>query len=117
MNHHSPLKLIQLAVIRAALHLDPILSPVAKSRVGEALLQPAVVGEQQQPFAVGIEPPSSVNIWDWDPVGKASPAALSFRCELTQNPIGLMQQKDQLCAPKQSNRASPQLDALLRWSS
>ena len=117
MNHYSLLKLIQLAGICATFYLNPILSPVPKSRIGEALLQSAVVGEQQQPFTVGIEPPSSVNIWDWDPFSKASPAALSFRCELTQNPIGLVQQKDQLCAPKQSNSASPQLDALLRWSS
>ena len=117
LNHHASLKLIQLAIGSATLHLNPILPPMAEARIGEALLQPTVIGEQQQAFAVGIEAPSSVNIGNGDPLSETSPATLRFRCELTQNPVGLVEQQGQLCAPKQSRRASPQLEALLRWSS
>jgi hypothetical protein len=41
---------------------------MAEARIGEALLQPTVVREQQQPLAVGIEAPSSVNIGNGDPL-------------------------------------------------
>jgi hypothetical protein len=68
LNHHSLLELIQLAVVRTTFYLNPILSPVPKSRIGDALLQPTVIGEQQQAFAVGIEAPCSVNIRNWDPL-------------------------------------------------
>ena len=66
LNGDSPLELLELAVFGATLDLNPILTPVPKARIGEALLQPPVVGEQQQSFAVGIEAASSVNIRYWD---------------------------------------------------
>tara|TARA_B100001063_G_scaffold234874_1_gene252856 strand:- start:321 stop:731 length:411 start_codon:yes stop_codon:yes gene_type:complete len=66
LNGDSPLELLELAVFGATLDLNPILTPVSKARIGEALLQPPVVGEQQQSFAVGIEAASSVNIRYWD---------------------------------------------------
>ena len=62
LNHHSLLELIQLAVVCATFYLNPILSPMPKARIGEALLQPPVIGKQQQSFAVGIEAASGVNI-------------------------------------------------------
>ena len=68
MNGDSPLELLELAVVGATLYLNPILTPVSKARIGEALLQPTVIGEQQQPFAVGIEAASSVNIRYWNPL-------------------------------------------------
>ena len=66
MNGHTPLELVQLAVIGATLDLNPVLTPVPKARIGKALLKPTVVGEQKQPLAVGIEAASSVNIRNWD---------------------------------------------------
>jgi hypothetical protein len=75
--------LIQLAIGSATLHLNPILPPMAEARIGKALLQPTVIGEKQQAFAVGIEAPGSVNIGNGDPFSETSPAALRFRCELT----------------------------------
>ena len=46
MNGDSPLELLELAVVGATLYLNPILTPVSKARIGEALLQPTVIGEQ-----------------------------------------------------------------------
>ena len=46
LNGHSRLELVQLVVVRATLHLNPILTPVPKARIGEPLLQPTVISEQ-----------------------------------------------------------------------
>ena len=66
MNGDSQLELLKLAVFGATLDLNPILTPVPKARIGEALLQQPVISEQQQSFAVGIKAASSVNIRYWD---------------------------------------------------
>jgi hypothetical protein len=66
LNGDSLLELLELSVVGATFYLNPILTPVPKPRIGEALLQPPVIGEQQQTFAVGIEAASSVNIRYWD---------------------------------------------------
>jgi len=66
---------------------------MAKAGVGEPLLQPAVAGEQQQAFAVGIEAARRIDLWNRDEISKASPAATRFWGELAQNPIGLVEEQ------------------------
>ena len=74
-------------------NLGPIAAPMAKARVGEPLLQPAVACEQQQPFAVGIQASGRIDPWDIDEISQASPAAARFRGELAQHPIGLVEEQ------------------------
>ena len=66
---------------------------MAKARVSEALLQTAVAGEDQQPLAVGIESTRGVHLGHINKVAQATPAASLLRRELTQNPVGLVQQQ------------------------
>ena len=66
---------------------------MAKARVSEALLETAVAGEDQQPLAVGIEPARGIHLGHINKVAQATPAASLLRRELTQNPVGLVQQQ------------------------
>ena len=66
---------------------------MAKARIGEALLESAVAGEDQQAFAVGIESSRGVHLGHVNKVAQATPAASRFRRELTQKPVGLVQQQ------------------------
>ena len=77
------------------------------------MLQAAIGGEEEQPFAVGVQTTCRINIRNIHPVGKAAPSAARFRCELTEDAVGLVKQKCQECSPKQINSASPQLEAPL----
>ena len=112
-DHHPIAKGIQLALIRAALHLHPISAPMAEAWVCQSLLQATVGGEEQQPFAVGVKTTCRIDIRDIHPVGKAAPSAARFRCELAEDSVWLVKQKCQECSPKQINSASPQLEASL----
>lgn len=76
-----------------ALHLHPVGAAMPPSGVGEAMLQPAVGGEQQQPFTVGVEAPGGVDAGVIDPVGQATPAAAGLPAELTENPVGLVEEE------------------------
>ncbi|MPN58516.1 hypothetical protein SDC9_206221 [bioreactor metagenome] len=58
------------------------------ARVGNAGLQLAVIGQQQQALAVGIEPASHIDTGHIDPVLKALPLALGR--ELAEHSIGLV---------------------------
>ena len=113
LDHHPIPEGIQLRSVRDALNLHPVSAPVAESRVREALLQATIGRQQQQALAVGIKPTCCIDIRNVHPVGQTSPAAAVFRCELAQNPVGLVKQDCQECSPKQISSASPQLDASL----
>jgi hypothetical protein len=76
-----------------AFDLGPIAAPMAKTWVCEPLLQPAVAGEQQQPFAVGIQTACRIDLWNRDEISQASPAAARFWGELAQHPVGLVEEK------------------------
>ena len=117
LDHYPIPEGIQLRSVRDALNLHPVSAPVAESRVREALLQATIGSQQQQALAVGIKPTCCIDIRNVHPVGQASPLAARFRRELAQNSVGLVEQKGQEWFPKQINSASPQLEALLRWSS
>src|SRR3989344_3598830 len=58
---HAAAQSFQRFFIRFAFHLGPILLGQLETRIGQALLQLAVVGEQQQSFAVPVEPPGRID--------------------------------------------------------
>ena len=93
LNHQALAQVLQGLRLGEALHLHPVATPVAPGRIGEALLQTAVAGEQQQAFAVGIEAAGGVDVRDRDVIGQATPAAARFRCELAEHPVGLVEQQ------------------------
>lgn len=49
-----------------------------KTRIGETMLQRSVVGQQQQPFAIQIEPPRRIHMLDGYEIRKRSPACDAF---------------------------------------
>ena len=67
---------------------------MAKAWIGESLLQPPVAGEQEQAFAVGIQPACGIDPWQLDQISQAAPASAWFWRELTQASIGLVQQQN-----------------------
>ena len=104
---------VQLGGDRRSLHLHPVGAPVAETGIGQPLLKAAVACEQEKAFAVGVQTPGRIDPRDVNPISQTTPATVGFRCELTQNPKGLVQKERQECFPKQSSRASPQLEASL----
>ena len=75
------------------LHLDPVAPPVAKTWVGESLLQASMAGQQEQTFTVCIQTTRCVDLGHIDELGQTPPAAVRLGSELTQHPIGLVQQQ------------------------
>jgi hypothetical protein len=61
-------------------------------RVGDLRLQLAVVGQDQQPFAVGIEPAGNIDALDRDELIERPP--LAFRRELAEDAVGLVEEND-----------------------
>ena len=51
----------QLVLVRPPFHLHPVGLRQLPARIADAVLQLAVAGEQQQPFAVGVQPPGRVD--------------------------------------------------------
>src|SRR5690606_40371601 len=47
---------------RQTLHLHEVLLLLLETRMGDTVLQPAVVGEQQQPLAVVVQPPGRIHV-------------------------------------------------------
>ena len=113
LNDNAFAECVQLGRNWSSLHLHPIGAPVTKTGIGQALLKAAVGGEQEEAFAVGVQTPGRIDPRDVNPISQATPATVGFRCELTENPKGLVQKERQECFPKQSSRASPQLAASL----
>ena len=113
LNDNALAQCVQLRGDRHSLHLHPVGAPVTETGIGQTLLKATVGCEQKETFAVGVQAPSRIDPRDVDPVRQTPPSAVGFRCELTQNPEGLVQKERQECFPKQSNRASPQLAASL----
>jgi hypothetical protein len=71
-------------------------------RIGDLRLQLAVVGQDQQPLAVGIEPAGNINILDRNELIQRPPLAL--RGELAEDAVGLVEEDDfghvKTCRPK-----------------
>jgi len=49
---------------RHPLHLNEIGLGVFESRVGQTMGEPAVIGQEQKPFAVAVEPSDGIDFWD-----------------------------------------------------
>ncbi len=60
--------------------------------IGDTVLQPAVVSEQQQPFAVGVQPSGGINIGNGDIIGQRRMHPVT--AELADHPIGFVEQQD-----------------------
>ena len=80
---------VQLRFVRAAFELRPIGFHRFVARVGNFGLQAAVSREQQQAFAVGVQPPGGINIGQSDKLFQR--AVFFVRAELADNPIGLVE--------------------------
>ena len=113
LNDNAFAECIQLGRGWCPLHLHPVGAPVTEKGIGQSLLKAAVGGEQEEAFAVGIQSPGRIDPRDVNPISQTPPSTVGFRCELTQNPKGLVQKERQECFPKQSSRVSPQLAASL----
>ena len=71
-------------------HLFGRLEFTRAGRVGNAGLQPAVAREQQQTFAVRVQPPGDVHTGQIDEIPQTAPTP--FGCELAQYALGLVEQ-------------------------
>ena len=97
LDDHPFTQCLQLLFGHATLHLYPVVAPVAETWIGQALLESALVGEQQQAFAVGIQSSRGVDPGNVDQISQAAPTAPRFRRELTEVAVGLV--KQQGCQP------------------
>ena len=66
---------------------------MAPGGIGQPLLQSSVAGQQQQAFAIGIQPPRCIDTGNLDVIGQATPATALFGGELTENAVGLVEQE------------------------
>ena len=69
------------------------MAPMSKVGVGQSLLQATVVREQQQAFAIGIQPACGVDLRNVNQVSQASPTAVVFQRELAQHAERFVQQQ------------------------
>ena len=86
---HAAFEYSQFGFVRLAFHLRPIGFFGFEFRAGYLCLQAAVVGEQQQAFAVGIEPAGRVEAGSFDIVFQA--AVFFMRAKLADNAVGLVE--------------------------
>src|SRR5690606_41754947 len=77
---------------RQTLHLHEVLLLLLETRMGDTVLQPAVVGEQQQPLAVVVQPPGRIHVGYVDAVLQRELVAL--RAELGQHPEGFIEEDE-----------------------
>lgn len=59
------------------------------SRFEQFFDEGSIVGQEQQPFRIGIEPAGGINSLWYVKFGESS-LALDLRCELAQNAVGLI---------------------------
>jgi len=72
--------------IRYALHLNEIGLGMIKSRVGQPMGELSVIGQEQEAFAVAVEPADGIDSWDRHDSLERSPAG--DVAELTQDVVG-----------------------------
>ncbi len=81
----------QFLFARDPFHLHPVGLGGLLPRLGEARLHLAIVGEQQQPLAVAIEPPCGIDAGLFDVILEGLAARLVG--ELAEHHVGLVQQE------------------------
>jgi hypothetical protein len=79
----------QHLIVGETFNLRPVSFDEAMLRVSDLRLPGSVVGEEQQPFTVGVEPASSVNIGDIDKIRQRRTSAIAS--ELAQDTVGFME--------------------------
>jgi len=67
---------------------------MGETRIGEAALERAIGGENEQPFAIVIEAAGGINVRDVDVVFQRGVRCAGFRSELAQHAIGLVEEND-----------------------
>ena len=84
LNQKAAAQLLQSLRVGSCLsfNLHPVAAPVAKAGVGEALLQAAIAGQQQQSLAIGIEPAGGINLRNRDELRQTTPVTAGFWREL-----------------------------------
>ena len=93
-------KLLQSVRAGLTLHLRQIAPTMSPSGVGQTTLEPAVIGEQQQAFTVGVETASGVDPGTIDVGSEAGPPGAGLGGELTQHPVRLVEKQcGQLVSP------------------
>lgn len=65
---------------------------MAPTWMAQASLQGTVGGQDKKPLTVCVKPARGVNPWNGQNLGKSAPAAVRLWSELTEDPIGLVQQ-------------------------
>jgi hypothetical protein len=86
-------QLFQLGFTCHPLHLHVVGPPVGPSGLTQAGLKGAVVRQNQQALAVGVQSARGVDARDGEDVREGPPAAVGLRSELAEHPEGLVQQK------------------------
>ena len=81
---------LQRGLVGRAFDLDPIDFFHLEARVGNMRLELAVVGQQQQAFAVRIQPAGHIHTGNRDEV--LEPAPPPFRRELAEHAVGLVEE-------------------------
>jgi len=103
VEQHAAAQLLQCVVGDFAVHLHPVGFGQLVSRITELMLQPPVIGEQEQPFAVSIEPAGCIHARCLDVVGKGRS---TFPVgELREDPIRFVEQ-DEHCSNDRRRCAS-----------
>jgi len=76
-------QLLQRGLVGLALHLYPVGFPERVPGIAQPRMERAVVGEQQQAFAVVIQPAGRVDVGHGDVIGQGRPAVVGT--ELAQH--------------------------------
>ena len=94
LDHHATPQFLQAFGMGScqSFNLGPVAAPMSTGRIGEPLLKTAVVRQQQQTFAVSIEPARRIDPWNIDEAGEVIPVAAWLWRELTEHPVGLVEQ-------------------------
>src|SRR5262249_55187386 len=90
LNAYALPKPLKRPLIGNALYLRPIGAGMAKFRIGEPMLEPAIIGQKKQPFTVAVQPPHRIDIFDRDVslerVGSAGELA-QYAVRLVENQV------------------------------
>ena len=74
-----------------AFNLSPVGTRVSELWIGEPVLESTIVGEQDEPFAVVIEPPGGIDIGDIYEIGECA-RCLRGAGELAHDVVGLVEE-------------------------
>ena len=97
LQSNLPAQSLKLRGVWRSLHLNQVTFVHTLLRIRDSVLQSAVIGQQQQAFAVPVQAPGRIDGWDIY-VGSQGWARISrtlSRRELTQNAPGLVEREQQ----------------------